>query len=135
MDELGSDKLLAYYNKLDDRPQKIVKMLYEKLDKGEELHKSSATKVYEKNIDLTGSTGYVMPSVDLVNNLKAAENDKRLGEVILLSSIVLHVAPTADMSVDMLREAVDGFEWGDGAGGGHQGVLRRLGPRSSSSVS
>lgn len=90
--------------------QQILNMLKEKLDKTEKLHKDASSEPYEKNLDLTFGVGYVMPSVGLIDNLEEAEQDRRLGEVILLSSIALNEVPPAKMYAGLLQKVIDGLE-------------------------
>ena len=85
-------------------------MLIEKLDNGRKLHNIDASKVYENTVDLTQNAGYVMPSVGLMDRLATAVNDKHLGEVVLLSSIVLHGVPPAKMFAGMFQGVINGFE-------------------------
>lgn len=88
----------------------LVKLLYKRLDNSVKLHNSKGNGVYEKLPDLTSSDGYVMPSVGLMDSLKKALTGKRLGEVILLSSVALRGASPDGVYPELLREVLDGFE-------------------------
>jgi hypothetical protein len=50
-----------------------------------------------------------MPSKSLIERLEKAKQDKRLGEVILLSAIILSEAPHGQMHAELLRGLMDGF--------------------------
>ncbi len=95
---------------LPEAQSQIIKMLYKKLDRSEKLHNSTDSGAYEKLPDLTFGDGYVMPSVGLMDSLDKALTGKRLGEVILLSSIALHGAAPDKIYAGLLREVVNGFE-------------------------
>ncbi|MCB9991667.1 MAG: hypothetical protein H6867_09935 [Rhodospirillales bacterium] len=93
----GQDKLLA------------LKIIYEKLDKDLKLHNYDDLSVYEKELSLTSAVDYVMPSISLIDGLESAEYDKRLGEVILLSAIVLHNVPPEKLNGVLLRDVINGL--------------------------
>ena len=88
----------------------ILNMLKEKLDKTGKLHKDASSEPYEKSLDLTFGVGYVMPSVSLIDSLERAEEDHRLGEVIVLSSVVLNEVPPAKMYAGLLQKVMYGLE-------------------------
>lgn len=88
----------------------MLAVIKEKLDNNEKFHKYTASTVYEKNIDLTLGFGYVMPIVSLIDNLEKAAEDRRLGEVILLSSIALNEVPPEKKNAGILRKVLYGFE-------------------------
>jgi hypothetical protein len=98
-----------YINGLDVKQRRLIEMLMEKLDKGQKLHNIETTETYDNLTDLTMPDGYVMQYGSLVDNLKKAVKDRRLAEVILLSSVLLHGVPPAYMSAGLLRETLDGF--------------------------
>jgi hypothetical protein len=85
-------------------------MIKEKLDKTAKLHKYTDKVAYEKNLDLTSGDRYVMPLVSLIDDLEKAEEERRLGEVVLLSAVMLQGAPPDKVNAGVLREAVNGFE-------------------------
>ncbi len=92
-----------------DREQ-LIRAMYEKLDKGGKLHNYTWSNAYDKEIDLTLGGCYVMPSSGLIDSLENARNDKRLGEVILLSSLALRGVPPENMSAGLLREVLSSLE-------------------------
>jgi hypothetical protein len=51
-----------------------------------------------------------MPSVDLMDSLKEAITNRRLGEVVLLSSIALNGATPEKIYAGLLEVVIDGFE-------------------------
>jgi hypothetical protein len=86
-----------------------IKNAYEKLDKQDKLHNYVGDEIYEKLMGLTSTDDYVMPSKSLIERLEKAKQDKRLGEVILLSAIILSEAPHGQMHAELLRGLMDGF--------------------------
>ena len=50
-----------------------------------------------------------MQSTGLMNSLQEARNDNRLGEVILLSSIILHESTSDNTKPDVIGEVIDSF--------------------------
>ena len=95
---------------LPEAQSQLIKMLYKKLDKSTKLHNDAGVGVYEKLPDLTSDDSYVMPSIGLMDSLNKALTDRRLGEVVLLSSIALHGAAPDKIYAGLLREVLDGFE-------------------------
>jgi hypothetical protein len=89
---------------------RIVKIIYEKLDKNSKLHNIGADGAYEKDPVLTPPVDYVMPLSSLLNELELAEKDKRLGEVILISSILLRSTPPGKIAPEVLGEVLDGYK-------------------------
>lgn len=94
----------------DEARSQVINMIKERLDKTTKLHKYTDKVAYEKNLDLTSGEGYVMPLVSLVSDLEKAEEDRRLGEVVLLSAVMLQGAPPDKINAGVLREAMYGFE-------------------------
>jgi hypothetical protein len=94
----------------DEARSQLVNMIKEKLDKTKKLHKYTDEVAYEKNLDLTSGEGYVMPLVSLIGDLEKAEEDRRLGEVVLLSSIALQGTPPEKINAGLLHKAMHGFE-------------------------
>lgn len=95
---------------LDPHAAKIIKVAYEKLDKDNKLHNIAAEKAYEKEDGLTPPVDYVMPLSDLLSELELAKKDKRLGEVILISSILLRSTPPGKIAPEVLGEVLDGYK-------------------------
>ena len=98
--------------KLPETSKTLVLALIEKLDSSGKLHNISTDKVYEKQDGLTSHANYnyVMPSSDLMENLSAAYKDKRLGEVILLSSIALGDIPPSKLDPAAITEVIEGLK-------------------------
>lgn len=98
--------------KLSETSQSLVFAAIEKLDNSSKLHNISVDKVYEKRDGLTSSADYdyVMPSRDLMETLSSANKDKRLGEVILLSSIALGNIPPSKLDPAVMAEVIEGLK-------------------------
>lgn len=98
--------------KLPETSKSLVFAVIEKLDSAGKLHNISGEVAYEKPDGLTDSTDYdyVMPSSDLMENLSSAQKDKRLGEVILLSSIAVSDIPPSKMDPKSVAEVIDGLK-------------------------
>jgi hypothetical protein len=98
--------------KLPETSKSLVFAVIEKLDTAGKLHNISGEVAYEKPDGLTDSTDYdyVMPSSDLMENLSSAQKDKRLGEVILLSSIAIGDIPPSKMDPKSVAEVIDGLK-------------------------
>jgi len=118
---LGSDfstGIIANFENFSLDPEKpdsahanqLLLLAKEKLDKSKKLHNYTDGKAYEKNLDLTLDSGYVMPSDSLIDSLKKARDNRRLGEVVLLSAIALREVPPAKLYAGSLREVVDGLK-------------------------
>lgn len=108
--DLEASELQQFFTKMDPRTAKIVKTIYEKLDKGNKLHNIDAEEAYEKDPVLTASDDYVMPLSSLLSDLELAEKDKRLGEIILISSVLLRSTPAGKITPEVLGEVLDGFK-------------------------
>ncbi len=115
IDELSTEKtrqdidLETSSETLGQEQLKLLTVIYEKLDTGIKLHNIGDKVFYEKDGGLTSAVDYVMPLSDLMEYLESAELDKRLGEVILLSSIVLSDVPPEKMDGAVLSEVIDGL--------------------------
>lgn len=98
--------------KLPETSKTLIFTIIEKLDMTGKLHNISGKEAYEKQDGLTDSTDYdyVMPSSDLMENLSSAHQDKRLGEVILLSAIALGDIPPSRMDPAVLAKVIDGLK-------------------------
>lgn len=103
VDFIGSSEILG--------PKRLglLGVIYETLDNGIELHNISGAEIYENNSGLTSALDYVMPLGGLMEDLETAEKDRRLGEVILLSSIALGDIPPERIDGGLLREVIGGF--------------------------
>lgn len=98
--------------KLPETSKSLIFAVIEKLDTADKLHNINGEVAYEKPDGLTDSTDYdyVMPSSDLMENLSSARKDKRLGEVILLSSIAIGDIPPSKMDPASVAEVIDGLK-------------------------
>ncbi|QQG35626.1 MAG: hypothetical protein HYS17_08870 [Micavibrio aeruginosavorus] len=98
--------------KLPETSKTLIFTIIEKLDMTGKLHNISGKEAYEKQDGLTDPADYdyVMPSSDLMENLTSAHQDKRLGEVILLSAIALGDIPPSRMDPAVLAEVIDGLK-------------------------
>lgn len=110
LNSLEDTEFKDVFDSLTPQQTKIVKTIYEKLDKSNKLHNIVAEETYEKDSVLTEADDYVMPLGDLLESLKLAQKDKRLGEVILISSILLRSTPAGTMSPEVLGEVLDGYK-------------------------
>lgn len=106
---LEDTEIKAIFNNMPEDSAKIALTAYEKLDKKRELHNSSADGVYENPTGLTTPVDYVMPSESLLSALELAKKDKRLGEVILISSVLLRSTQPGKIAPNVLNEVLDGF--------------------------
>ena len=88
----------AFLSGMNEAEAAILENIYEKLDKRVKFHNYDAERTYDKDARLTLANDYVMPIGNLLRSLEESKNKKRLGEVILISSI-LHQA-TIDNYVD-----------------------------------
>jgi hypothetical protein len=95
---------------LNSYQTQIIQVVYEKLDNFQKITQDSPVGAYEKPTDLTLDGNYVMPSNDLLDNLNEAKNDRRLGEMVLLSSLALQGAPLGKLHPELLREVLEGLE-------------------------
>ncbi|MCM2344811.1 MAG: hypothetical protein NDJ24_09655 [Alphaproteobacteria bacterium] len=98
--------------KLPETSKTLIFAVIEKLDMAGKLHNISDKEAYEKQDGLTHSTDYdyVMPSSGLMENLSSAHQDKRLGEIILLSAIALGDIPPSKVDPAVLAKVIDGLK-------------------------
>ena len=98
--------------KLPETSKTLVLALIEKLDSSGKLHNISPDEAYEKQDGLTSPVNYnyVMPSSDLMESLSSAHKDKRLGEVILLSSIALGDIPPSKLDPAAITQVIEGLK-------------------------
>lgn len=96
--------------KLPETSKTLIFAVIEKLDISGKLHNSDANEAYEKPDGLTSTVDYVMPSSGLMENLGTALKEKRLGEVILLSSIAIGDIPPSKLDPAVLAEVIDGLK-------------------------
>lgn len=114
--DITLNKVLKPYEKQEDneeklsREQAIVKIIYEKLDKARKLHNYVPNVSYENNEGLTPTDDYVMPVVGLRERLAESNKDKRLGEIVLISSILLAPATPNTINGDILGQVLDSLK-------------------------
>jgi hypothetical protein len=94
---------------IEDQKALYLHDIFIKLDKTGNLHNYSAVKVYEKQLDLTFENNYVMPVDDLVTRLEKAQEHNRLGETVLLSSLLLQNVGSEIEKIALLREVIQGL--------------------------
>jgi hypothetical protein len=109
VEALSQEEFLRLLDESDPIDRAIVGIIAEKLDKQSKLHNYGGRDIYEKHTDLTFDDNYVMQSIGLMNSLQEARNDNRLGEVILLSSIILHDSTSDNIKPDVIGEVIDSF--------------------------
>jgi hypothetical protein len=106
---LQASDFKSLLSELSEQDAALIIAIYEKLDKDSKLHNIEPGITYEKEPRLTGNVDYVMPVGDLLSALDLAKKDKRLGEVILISSILLRSTPTGSISPEVISKVLDGY--------------------------
>ncbi|GJL84571.1 MAG: hypothetical protein DHS20C02_03460 [Micavibrio sp.] len=86
----------------------FLRNIIENLDKSYEGD-HNASKVYEKDFDLTSTEDYVMPSVDVWDRLVLVSRNRNIGETILLSTFALQGAPMENFYPGVLRNVLMSF--------------------------
>lgn len=76
-DEISKDSLLLW-------------AVFSGLGRSDQLHNIESFDAYEKHLDLTAPTDYVMPSGSLLEKIRDAAQNGRLGETALLASVALN---------------------------------------------
>jgi len=84
--------------------------LFSGLGRTNALHNVIDTAVYEKLINLTAPNDYVMPRDGLVEKIREASRNGRLGEVALLSTIVLKDYQSGTTHPGVLKELLESLE-------------------------
>jgi hypothetical protein len=110
LNSLEPTEFQGVLEKVDPAAAEIVRVVYEKLDKGSKLHNIVPEKAYEKEDGLTPPVDYVMPLSNLLSELELAKKDKRLGEVILISSVLLRSSAPGKIAPEVLGEVLDGYK-------------------------
>lgn len=85
------------------------RVMYETFDKHEPAADETKIDGYEKNVDLTADSGYVMPTGGFLDDLNAAAKKRRVGEVVLLSSSGLRDTPSGKLHPRTFRAVLDGL--------------------------
>ncbi len=70
------------------------------------LHNVASHDVYEKHVDLTLSNDYVMPVDGLLEQIREASNNDRLGEVALLAAVALDGYSPGKTHPGVFREVI-----------------------------
>lgn len=111
--EVESKDLTPYFSLetsgFSENEQKILKIVYEKLDKLQELHNYTNVNGDNPVEGLTVDDDYVMQFKSLIERLEKARSEKRIGEVVLLSSVILRDMPPATIKADVLAQVVDAY--------------------------
>ncbi|MDB5492319.1 MAG: hypothetical protein JWO78_2168 [Micavibrio sp.] len=74
------------------------------------LHNTADQAIYEKHIDLTLENDYVMPIDSLVDKLREAAKNDRLGETVLLAAVALKEYDPAKTHPGVLQEVLKSLE-------------------------
>lgn len=109
LDRVPKELLIESIKALNPIESAFLQIITEKLDKRDKLHNYAGQDIYEKQAALTFGADYVMPSGSLVSSLQKAQEDSRLGEVILLSSIVLHGIEPENLRPDLFSDVMNSF--------------------------
>ncbi|MFN3700419.1 MAG: hypothetical protein ACK4VI_02725 [Alphaproteobacteria bacterium] len=89
---LESQKIVDFLGALDEDTRIKYSSIIENVDKNyKTIH--NADEIYGKDLDLTLSGRYVMPIPRVWNQLVNSSQNKRIGEAVLLTSVVLRDAP------------------------------------------
>lgn len=88
----------------------LIKILDKNLDNGGKLHNYEPEDAYDKNNALTDFSSYVMPYIGLIDTLGTAEKNRRLGEVVLLSSLALQDPSSGAPDGDTVRKVIGALE-------------------------
>ena len=111
--DISLDKVLQPIDKEEEssgtmsHQQHLTNIIYEKLDKSRKLHNYVAKIVYEKQEGLTPTDDYVMPLSGLQERLAESKKDKRLGETVLISSILLEPLKPSAIDGTLLGQVLD----------------------------
>ena len=80
--------------------------LFSGLGRENTLHNVAAQDVYEKHVDLTLANDYVMPTDGLLEQIREASNNDRLGEVALLAAVALNEYSPGKTHPGVFREVL-----------------------------
>ncbi len=111
--DISLDKVLQPIDKEEEvegnlsHQQHLTNIIYEKLDKSRKLHNYVPKIVYEKQEGLTPTDDYVMPLSGLLERLAESKKDKRLGETVLISSILLEPLKPSAIDGALLGQVLD----------------------------
>lgn len=97
------------FKSLNPRHRAIISASYEKLDNRKKFHNDAQQSGYEKQAGLTSGDDYVMPLSSLAATLSRAYSQKRLGEAILLSSIVMKDTTPDSLNPALIGEILGGM--------------------------
>ena len=102
-------KLESAVSRAKPEIQILVNNIIENVDK-KSGSVNNAVNVYEKEIDLTFSRDYVMPSVRVWDRAINASQDKAISETILLNTVLLRSQALQNIYPGLLRDVLQGFE-------------------------
>lgn len=102
------ERVDAFLSKSKAAHSLFLKNIIENLDRSYE-NDHNASKVYEKDFDLTSVEDYVMPSVDVWDRLVLVSQNRNIGETILLSTFALQGAPIDRFYPGVLRNVLMSF--------------------------
>lgn len=80
------------------------------LGRANSLHNYIPQDIYEKDIDLTHRNDYVMPIDSLIDKLREAAKNDRLGETVLLAAVALNQYDPAKTHPGVLQEVLKSLE-------------------------
>jgi len=88
----------------------ILWAVFSGLGRTDQLHNIDNPDAYEKHLDLTVSTDYVMPSGSLVEKIRDAAQNGRLGETALLASVALNNDNLEQIHPGVIQEVLRSLE-------------------------
>ena len=93
---LQDPELQGYFDKMSESKKTQYYNIIENLDNGlKDIHNADA--IYVNDFDLTFTERYVMPMPRVWNQLVNSSQDKRIGEAVLLSTVMLHKHSLGDL--------------------------------------
>ncbi|WP_435641957.1 hypothetical protein [Micavibrio aeruginosavorus] len=90
LDIFNGDAAKARFTTPESQKDKEILAVFSGLGTENVLHNVGAPDAYEKLFDLTAPNDYVMPSGGLLEQLGRAAEDQRLGETVLIASVILN---------------------------------------------
>ncbi len=90
LDIFNSDAAKARFATPESQKDKEILAVFSGLGLENALHNADKSGAYEKLFDLTAPNDYVMPLGGLLEQLGRAAEDQRLGETVLLASVILN---------------------------------------------
>lgn len=88
----------------------ILWAVFSGLGRADQLHNIDNPDAYEKHLDLTVPTDYVMPSGSLMEKIRDAAQNGRLGETALLASVALNSDNLEKIHPGVIQEVLKSLE-------------------------